>query len=122
MIADFFSNNFETTDNGKNDSLTTHYYQNDKETCLEAVKEVAKELGLYLTNYDENYGEILLKQAKYELIVTLFNVHGRLTSVDIKINAFYGIPAGRPIKRMGSFYTALNSKLTLKRIGGGING
>ena len=51
MIADFFSNNFETEEHGKNDSLTTHYYQNTSEECVEGVRSVASHLGLEVVNY-----------------------------------------------------------------------
>lgn len=118
----FFSNSFETTEFSNEQALTTHYYDNDYEKCKNAIVEVCNLYGYSVENIDDNYKEMLISYNKGEIIVTLFNSSYYVTSIDFKITTRYVLPCGRGCKVLDKLYNSLNSKLTLKRIGGGING
>lgn len=117
----FFSNSFETTEFSSEQALTTHYYDNDYERCKNAICEICNQFGFAVENIDDNYKEMLLSYNKGEIIVTLFNSSYYVTSIDFKITTRYVIPCGRGFKILEKLYNTLNQKLTLKRIGGGLN-
>lgn len=117
-LKEIFSNIVETSDRASNQDLRTHYYNNDYEEVKYRITNYFKSINCTIESIDDNYKEILVSIPRGDLTVTLYQVSGRVTSVDILVSSNYFISFGRGIKFVKKTYEELNKRLTLKSIGG----
>lgn len=121
-IVNFFSTMCETADSNKNPNkkmLITHYYANSYEKTKAAISSVCQnELNLALISIDDHYHELFFENKKFYIIVTIGVLSAYEISVDakVKVSSFTGL--GKPAKILDEFFTLINKRLTLKRIGG----
>ena len=120
-LKSIFSNSFETTEFGSNQSLMTHYYQANYEKVKNTIIDITKAMRFKVSNINDDFHEMLILMPRGELIVTLFNQTPSVTSVDFKITTNYIIPFNRGAKVIGTYYQSLNKQLPLKKIGGGVS-
>ncbi|MBR6515506.1 MAG: hypothetical protein IKT40_01485 [Bacilli bacterium] len=120
-LKSIFSNSFETTEFGSNQSLMTHYYQANYEKVKNTIIDISKAMRFKVANINDDFHEMLIIMPRGELIVTLFNSSPNVTSVDFKITTMYIIPLNRGANVISKYYESLNSQLPLKKIGGGVS-
>lgn len=121
-IVNFFSTMCETSDTNKNPNkkmLITHYYTSNYEKAKAAISSVCQSLfDLKMINIDDHYHELFFENKKLALIITVNPVSAYEVSVDVKVKVYKAIGFNKPIKTLESFYSELNRRLILKRIGG----
>lgn len=121
-IVNFFSTMCETSETNKNPNkqmLITHYYACNYEKAKPAISSICQNLfDLQIINIDDHYHEMLFENKKLSLIITVNPVSAYEVSVDVKVKVYKLIGFNKPIKTLESFYSALNKRLILKRIGG----
>ncbi len=117
-LAEYFLNNFETSDNPKDKRLSTHYYTNDLERTTYLIKKAVDSTCFALINEDTTYNELLLEYKNIRVVVTLFRVSLYETRVDMIVNTNYFLPFKRGIKIINDLYKEFDKVLTLKYKGG----
>ncbi len=121
-IVNFFSTMCETQDSNKNPNkkmLITHYYANSYEKAKAAISSICQnDLALEMISIDDHYHELFYENKKFYIIVTIGVLSAYEISVDakVKVSSFTGL--GKPAKILDQFFSLLNKRLTLKRIGG----
>lgn len=111
-LADFFSNDFQTTDNHSNHVLKTRYYRGDYNKIKSEIIDVAKKMGFVVQEVNDDYKEIRIDSRRQEMIFNVFSISYFEQAVDIKVNTRYLISCGRGLKLIESFYKELGKNLT----------
>lgn len=121
-IVNFFSTMCETSDTNKNPNnkmLITHYYASNYEKAKPAISSICQNLfDLQIMNIDDHYHELFFENKKMALIITVNPVNAYEVSVDVKVKVYKLMGFNKPIKTLEAFFTELNKRLILKRIGG----
>lgn len=117
-IADYFLNNFETSDNPKDVRLTTHYYSNDLERTTSLIKQAMTATDYVLTHEDNYYNELLYEYKNKRVVISLYRVSLYETRVDMTVNTSYILPFKRGVKVIDEIFKVLDKVLTLKYKGG----
>lgn len=114
-FSDFFSNDFETKDNHKNEVLRTRYYRTDYEKMKEYLKKVFNDEKFELLSVDDNYHELHFYKVNVEVIVSVFSESYFKQGVDFKVNSNYIISRGRGLKLIDRLYNALDKNFEKAR-------
>ena len=117
-IADYFLNNFETSDNPKDKRLSTHYYSNDLERTTSLIKQAIAKTDYVLMNEDNYYNELLFDYKNKRVVISLYRVSLYETRVDITVNTNFILPLKRGVKIIDDFFKEIDKVLTLKYKGG----
>lgn len=112
-LADFFSNDFQTSDNNSNHILKTRYYRGDYTKIKSEIIDVAKKMGFSIEEINDDYKEIRVDSNRQEMIFNVFSISYFEQAVDIKVNTRYLIAAGRGLKLIDAFYKELSRNLTV---------
>ncbi|MDD3382152.1 MAG: hypothetical protein PHT83_01430 [Bacilli bacterium] len=87
-ILDYFSNDFETTEDHYIPSLKTRYYRARNEEAYEKIKQViALEKGR-IKSESANYHEIFFETPKYSAVIIYISPRINETAIDIKVTTF----------------------------------
>lgn len=113
-FKEYFSNDFYTSDDAKQDELVTRYYRNDYQTVKAVIIDVAKSLGYEIEDVNDQYKEILLTSPRSEIIVSIIQLQFYEMAVDFKITTHYLISRGRGIKEIAELYNRFTGRLNLK--------
>lgn len=113
-LAEYFLNDFETSNNPSDRRLCSRYYNNDYYMVQNTISSVFNSAGYKLMHVDNNYHEMLFQSKKAQLIVTLSEMSMYEIKVDIKINTTFFIPLKRGVKIIDELYNLLDRRLTLK--------
>ena len=70
-LKSVFSNSFETTEFGSNQSLMTHYYQANYEKVKNTIIDISKAMRFKVANINDDFHEMLIIMPRGELIVTV---------------------------------------------------
>jgi len=116
-FMDFFTKDIETKDHHKNPQLRTHYYKAEYPQVKEVLLNFFKERGTRVVNVDDNFGEILVVEPAFDLIVSIKRVSVVQHAVDFKVNSKGLIGAKRPFKVVRELYELLDKKLNFAGIG-----
>ena len=111
-FSDFFSNDFQTTDNHSNSVLKTRYYRGDYNKVKSEIIDIAKRMGFIVQEVNDDYKEIRVDSRRQEMIFNVFSISYFEQAVDIKVNTRYLLACGRGIKLIESFYKELSKNLT----------
>ncbi len=111
-FSDFFSNDFQTTDNHSNNVLKTRYYRGDYNKVKSEIIDVVKKMGFVVQEVNDDYKEIRVDSRRQEMIFNVFSISYFEQAVDIKVNTRYLIACGRGLKLIETFYKELGKNLT----------
>ena len=103
-----------TSENHKDAALRTRWYIANFKKVFEAIEYVAKNRKMAILHVDENYGEILLENSKFECTITVVELNPRETSVDFSLGFKGLLDFGVSKKEVLSWYTELEKRLTVK--------
>lgn len=115
-FKDYFTNDFETSDNAKSEELQTHYYRDTYEKVKNEVLNFAKKNDYEIGNINDEYREIYLYKNRHDLIITLVELSLMEISVDVKSTTYYLIGLKRGLKPIKELYQHLNRNLSLKGV------
>ena len=110
-FSDFFSNDFETSLNHKNDKLKTRHYRGDYNKVKAAIIVACGVLNLEVQEINEEYHEIRCDNRKQEMIIDVFANSYFDQAVDVKVNTRYLLSCGRGVKLIEEFYALLDKAL-----------
>ncbi|MBR2891762.1 MAG: hypothetical protein IKC22_05285 [Bacilli bacterium] len=110
-FSDFFSNDFETSNNHSNNRLKTRHYRGEYNKVKAAVIVACGVLNLEVQEVNEEYHEIRCDNRKQEMIIDIFSNSYFDQAVDVKVNTRYLLPCGRGIKLIEEFYSLLDKAL-----------
>lgn len=116
-FRDYFSNDFETSDNHYLPSLRSHYYRCRNEDAMEAVKKTAKKEKAIIKYFDPERHEIIFETPKYSVTATVISPSIGETAVDFKIITYSLLPMGKGVKIIERLYRELDNLLPFKGIG-----
>lgn len=116
-FLDYFTNDFETSDNHYIPSLKTRYYRDRVEAVKETIIEMIKveEKGR-ITAVNDVYNEIIAECRRYSATFTIIAPHAGETAVDIKIKTYKFIGLGRGKTYIEEIYKYLDSHLQFKGV------
>ena len=103
-----------TSELNKDGDLRTRWYIANFKKCLEAVEFVAQKKNMNILNVDENYGEILLENMKFDCTITIIEITPRESSVDFSLGYRGLLDLGKSKKEIISWYNELEKRLTVK--------
>lgn len=112
-LADFFSNDFQTSDNHSNHVLKTRYYRGDYNKIKSEIIDVANRMGFVVEEVNDEYKEIRVESRRQEMIFNVFSISYFEQAVDIKVNTRYILSRGRGLKLIEAFYKELGKNLTV---------
>lgn len=110
-FSDFFSNDFETSNNHSNNRLKTRHYRGEYNKVKAAVIVACGVLNLEVQEVNEEYHEIRCDNRKQEMIIDIFSNSYFDQAVDVKVNTKYLLSCGRGIKLIEEFYSLLDKAL-----------
>lgn len=113
----YFAKVFESTDNHELNSLRSHYYRSSKQQVIDACIETLKEMKARIENVEKERGEIMFDAAAFSGTVTVVDVSYIEISADMCVLTYNILPTAKGKKIIEDFYSRLDKKLTLKRIG-----
>lgn len=115
-FKDYFSKNFETSDNHHIQTLKTHYYNSRKEDAIGAVLEVMKEMKCINKNVDEEHGEIIVDASSFSGTITITATAYTEMAIDIQVMTYNILPTAKGKKVIEEIYSLIDKKLSLKGI------
>ncbi len=89
-FKDYFSNDFETSDNHYLNTLRTHYYRCTKDTAFMKMHEIIKEMRANVKYEDKVRGEIIFEVPSFMATATIVSPTYSETAVDLKVTTFKG--------------------------------
>ena len=110
-FSDFFSNDFQTTDNHSNQALKTRYYRGDYNKVKSIIIDIAKKMNFVVQEVNDDYKEIRIDSRRQEMIFNVFSISYFEQAVDIKVNTRYILSCGRGLKLIETFYKELAKNL-----------
>lgn len=116
-FRDYFSNDFETSENHNINSLRSHYYRCNKDKAFEGLRQVVGDLKAVIKYEDRERGELIFENRNFAVTVTVVNPSYIETSIDFKITTFRMLPLGKGKKYIEDMYKCLDSILPFKGIG-----
>lgn len=115
-FSDYFSNNFQTSENNNYLSLQTHYYRARYEEAKAKVLEIIEEEKGKLLDDNETYSELYYETTGYNCTVTVMQTKPGEIAIDFRITTYDFISFGRGKKVIERLYKLLDSKLSFKGI------
>lgn len=116
-FRDYFSNDFETSENHVLPWLRSRYYRCRNDAAMEAIKRLARDEKAVLRNIDNDRHEIIFETPKYSVIATIVSPSYSETAIDFKIITYYLIPMGRGAKIIENLYRKLDNIIPFKGVG-----
>jgi hypothetical protein len=113
-FKDYFSNDFETSDNHYLNTLRTHYYRCTKDTAFMKMHEIIKEMRANVKYEDKVRGEIIFEVPSFMATATIVSPTYSETAVDLKVTTFSLLPLGKGKKIIEDLYKKLDNKLPFK--------
>ena len=115
-FKDYFSNDFETTDDHYIQELKTRYYRSDNTKAKEAVMDLIEHEKGKVKDIIDQYNEVFFQGPNYTCIITVITTRVAETAIDIKITTYKMIPRGYGKKVIERMYKYLDSKLPFKGV------
>lgn len=116
-FSDYFSKNFETSDDNQIESLRTRYYRAKIEEAKKAIDELITEEKGTVVDENEKFLEILFETSAYTCTVTFVCTTPVEVAIDFRITTFDFFSFGKGKKIIERFYSTLDKKLQLKGVG-----
>lgn len=115
-FKDYFSNDFESSDDNYYDSLKTRYYRSRYEEAKKVVLDIINlEKGKVLDENDK-YNEILFECPGYSCCARVLPTTPVEIAIDFKITTFSFISFGKGKKIIENLYKILDTRLQLKGV------
>jgi hypothetical protein len=115
-FSDYFSNDFETSENHYLPELRTRYYRCRNNAAKEAsLKLIKDERGKVRAVNDEHH-EIFFETSSYTCIFTIISPTITETAIDIKITTNKFLPLGAGRKIIIRLYEMLDKRLPFKGV------
>jgi hypothetical protein len=111
-VLDFFKTTAETSEHAINPVLRSKYYKAKYSKVKDVCLAYAKERKLDVENVDDEHHELFIKHRKFHIIVTILQLKGFKTSVDIKVQKYSFIGLNKPYKEIVQLYRYLDTNLT----------
>lgn len=111
-FLDFYKTTAETSEHAINPALRSRYYKAKYGAVKDNVLDYAKERKLHVENVDDEHHELFIKARKFHIIVTILQLKGIKTSVDIKVQKYSFIGLNKPFKEIAQLYHYLDTNLT----------
>ncbi len=102
---------YKTSENAKDERLSTNWYQNNYKECSEAVRKVCLAYGYELVHQDDTYGEFIFARPKDTLDVKIISLTKRETAIDFIINSKLFLDLGRSKAVIQDLYERLKREL-----------
>lgn len=104
----------ETAERHSDEALKSRYYKASYAQAKEAVKKILPDFRYEIYNENDDFGEIIATNGKFNMTLKIYMVNMRETSVDIFLenNRMFDFGAGK--KHITEFYQALNKVLEFK--------
>ncbi len=116
-IKDFFSNHEETRETHFKNRMRTRYYKHSSKEVLDLLETYFQNSkDAEVKTRDDEHGELFAQGGKFHVIATVHSFTPRETSVDLKVQTYRVLGAGRSEKIIDTVYTYLDKHLTLKGI------
>lgn len=116
-FKDYFTNDFETSDNHYLNSLRTHYYRCNKDMAFSKLHDMINELKAKVKYEDKERGEIIFENRDFAVTATIVSPTYSETAIDLKVTTFKILPLGKGKKYIEEFYKKLDNKLPFKGLG-----
>ena len=116
-FKDYFSNDFETSEDHHLPWLRSRYYRCRNEVAIDAVKKLARDEKAVLKSIDTVRHEIIFETQKYSVIATITSPSYSETAVDFKIITYSILPMGRGAKIIEALYRKLDNIIPYKGVG-----
>ena len=116
-LRDYFSKDFQTSDNHEIETLRTHYYRCLKDKALETVVAMAKEMKCKVKHVDNDRGEIIFDHLDYNACAIITATSYTEMAIDFTILTYNVLPTAPVKKAIEKFYKYLDSKLEFKGTG-----
>ena len=115
-IKEYFSNNFETSEDHELESLRTRYYRARNEEVKEVAYDLIKQEKGSITDNITQFSELIFNTSTYSATFTIVSPRISETAVDIKITTYYTIAAGRGKKIIERLYKYFDTQLPFKGV------
>ncbi|MDD2258374.1 MAG: hypothetical protein PHU02_01230 [Bacilli bacterium] len=115
-IKEYFSNNFETSEDHELESLRTRYYRARNEEVKEVAYDLIKQEKGSITDNIPQFSELIFNTSTYSATFTIVSPRISETAVDIKITTYYTIAAGRGKKIIERLYKYFDTQLPFKGV------
>lgn len=115
-FKDYFSNDFETTEDSHIKELRSRYYRASNETVKKAVFKFIEEEKAEIIDVQEQYNEIFFRGKNYTCIITVISPRISETAIDIKITTYKLLPFGLGKKLIERMYKYFDSVLSFKGV------
>lgn len=115
-FKDYFSNNFETSEEHDIASLRTRYYRARNEQVKEIAYALIKDEKGNITADIPQYSELIFNTSTYSATLTIVSPRISETAIDIKITTYYTISGGRGKKIIERLYKTFDSHLPFKGV------
>ena len=115
-FKDYFSNDFETTEDSHIKELRSRYYRASNETVKKAVFKFIEEEKAEIIDVQEQYNEIFFRGKNYTCIITVISPRISETAIDIKITTYKLLPFGLGKKFIERMYKYFDSVLSFKGV------
>ncbi len=115
-FKDYFSNDFETTEDSHIPELRSRYYRTTSNKAKEVVLKLVEHENAKIKNIEDQYNEIFFQGANYTCIITIISPRISETAIDIKITTYKILPFGLGKKIIERMYKYLDSQLPFKGV------
>jgi hypothetical protein len=116
-LFDFFIKDVETKDRHPKQEMRTHYYKVEYREAKEAILSYLSKKKIQVTNVNDNYGEILIEQPSYDIIISIKKVTVLEMAIDFKVTTKGLFGANRPFKLVNEWYQYLDKELRFVGVG-----
>lgn len=106
---------YQTSDNAKDQRLTTNWYQNDYRECSRAVVKILTNYGYELKYQDDVYGEFIFQRQRDTLDVRIVSISKRESAIDFNIRSHILFDFGRSKNVIADIYDKLKRELRFFR-------
>lgn len=115
-FKDYFSKDFESSDNSFYESLRTRYYRAKYEDAKKKVLEIISEEKGKVLDENEDYREILFETSGYSCTVCFVPTTPVEIAIDFKVTTFNFLGMGKGKKIIEELYKKVDARLPLKGI------
>lgn len=115
-FADYFSNNFESSENNIYESLKTRYYRNRINEATDAVKQIIELEKGRIIDENEKFCEIFYETVSYDCTVTFIIMNPLEIAIDFRVTTFNFISFGKGKKVIEHLYNELDKRLQFKGV------
>lgn len=115
-FSDYFSKDFETSENNIYDTLKTHYYRARIEDVRNVIFSLIENEKGTVIDDNEKYSEIYYETPGYNCTITLVATTPVEVAVDFRITTYDFLSFGKGKKVIERLYNDLDSKLPFKGI------